>query len=416
MMRTLAPASWTILWLAASCLTSPSMASDLLPPTLVGLDAPAVVDVRGDNATFDVHLELADDLSGLARYTLWLHSPGEPLLSARGLSIGPRDSEIASFELFRYSPAGAWTFELLVEDQADNALRLGPDQLAELGFPSGLEVLSEPDVRAPELLDLQIWPELVDVRGGPATVTLWMELSDDLSGIHDGSGILRGPIRWVQGTTFERDATTLHGTYRWDLEIVEHDQEGRRSLSLDFIDVAGNVLELDATALAALGFPSGFDVVSEPDVTPPELLDLTLSETDVEVSEGDVEILLRLEMSDDLSGYWGGFAYLEHPTSGSSIRIPIQDSSAPRHVVLERVVTIPQFSHSGDWRLRLYGRDVVRNYFYPNAETLETLGFPSTVRVTCTKETPQADEPDRGSRSRRFLDRRDPGERGGFRR
>jgi hypothetical protein len=128
---------------------------------------------------------------------------------------------------------------------------------------------------------------------------------------------------------------------------------------------------------------------SAEDVTPPELVDFQVNPTSVNTTNGSATVRVRIEASDDLSGFESG------STGSGSIRVE-SPSGQPvargivgtvtnndlLNPVFEFNLTFPQFSEPGTWEIELRLIDNVFNEVGFSSQDLADLGFPSTIVVT----------------------------------
>lgn len=168
-------------------------------------------------------------------------------------------------------------------------------------------VAQDSDTNAPVLVNLVIDPDQIDTSASDQTVTLSVDVTDDLSGYSYGYAYLYSPSGqvWVYAYLGEPvSGTPLDGRFRGYLTIPRYSEAGTWTLSsLILYDRTGNALQLDAAALAAGGFPNALQVVSsDPDTAPPDLIGLSVAPTAVDVSAAAQTLTFTLDVLDDKSG------------------------------------------------------------------------------------------------------------------
>jgi hypothetical protein len=146
--------------------------------------------------------------------------------------------------------------------------------------------------------------------------------------------------------------------------------------------MVGNTHQYDPLELVALGLPSEVEVVSIQDLVPPHLDSLSVLPSMVDVTSGPASVHVRAVISDDLSGFSNGNAYLYSPSNqqnaGSGL---MQTGGTALDGVFECDLTIPQYSESGQWTLYVWVEDVVGNTHQYDPLELAALGLPSGISV-----------------------------------
>ena len=378
---------------------------DSTPPELVNLEImPLEVDTTTGSATISVRIEAKDDISGFGSGStgsgsIRIESPsGQPV--GRGISPitgGTVLEPIFEFEIEfpQFSEPGTWEVSLTLIDNVFNTVRFEAEDLANLGFPSTVEVTSIEDSTPPELVNLEIMPLEVDTTTGSATISVRIEAKDDISGFGSGStgsGSIR--IESPSGQPVGREispitgGTVLEPIFEFEIEFPQFSEPGTWEVSLTLIDNVFNTVRFEAEDLANLGFPSTVEVTSIEDSTLPELVNLEVAPLIVNTVNGSSTICVRIEARDDISGFGSG------STGSGSIRIespsgqpvgrgisPITDGT-DLEPVFEFEMDFPQFSDLGIWEISLTLIDNVFNTSRFEAGDLANLGFPSTIEVT----------------------------------
>ncbi len=122
---------------------------DSNPPELINLEvAPLVVNTMDDSSKICVRIEAQDDLSGFQTGSIMIESPsGQPVGSGSLSKTGGSDLEpILEIELEfpQFSEPGIWDISLTLVDNVFNTLVLTSEDLSRLGFPSTVEVTTNP--------------------------------------------------------------------------------------------------------------------------------------------------------------------------------------------------------------------------------------------------------------------------------
>ncbi|WP_150281344.1 calcium-binding protein [Salipiger aestuarii] len=153
-----------------------------------------------------------------------------------------------------------------VRDSAGNTRVYTAQDLAELGFSTGFDVLAAtPDLVAPDLLSLSI-PDRIDLTGGDALTYIGARARDDDSGVASLSIMLETPLDYAisgDGTAVQSHAILgLYGlSDGWDdgysgqgFTISTLNAPGAyRIAEVRVTDLAGNTRSYDRAALDAMG-------------------------------------------------------------------------------------------------------------------------------------------------------------------
>ena len=141
-----------------------------------------------------VTLRITDDLSGFSEGSTSVRTPTGAWTGSTYFTGGNRISGdkfdgiyVVEVPVPRYGPPGIWKVDCYVKDAAANE-REYPYQL---DFPTpGSDEFTvintgPADTTAPSLSSIAITPTTVNTSAGPATITVTISISDDLSGFRD---------------------------------------------------------------------------------------------------------------------------------------------------------------------------------------------------------------------------------------
>ncbi|GAW51796.1 hypothetical protein PD653B2_4145 [Nocardioides sp. PD653-B2] len=185
-----------------------------------------------------------------------------------------------------------------------------------------IEIIGD-DTQAPVVRSLSLSPASVDVSTAKALVTLTAQITDDVSGYQGGYAYLEGPGNitypiWV-GNASRTSGTDLDGTFTGTTEIPAHAPAGTYHLTCNLGDKVGHYTNTCPSATLT--------VRSVDDTQAPVVRSLSLSPASVDVSTAKAIVTLTAQITDDVSGYQGGYAYLEGP---GNITYPIWVGNASR--------------------------------------------------------------------------------------
>ena len=203
----------------------------------------------------------------------------------------------------------------------------GPSPLCTLpplgpgGGPGGIA-----DTTPPTLVGLCLSSYTIDVRTGPQTVNVFLNVTDDLSGFQYGYVYLYSPTGLqISKHAYFPDWTrtqgnALSGIYVATLTIPAGAEAGTWTLSAFLTDRVGN-----PNSIYPAGTPSTVTVVSVPDTTPPVLKSVILTPASVNVSGGPQTATITIHLTDDLSGVdmtsGRSYLYLASPSGLQNIYV-----------------------------------------------------------------------------------------------
>ena len=233
------------------------------------------------------------------------------------------------------------------------------------------------DTTPPVLAALDFTPRSVDVTAAPKTVNITARITDNLSGFSYAYFWFAGPSN--QQTDYLSPSlvsgSVLDGTYALAHPIPQFVEPGVWKLRVQLTDLTGNTLALTPTQIAALGFPTDLTVVSNRDSQAPQIGTPTVTPSSVDVSSGARDVTVTVPITDNLSGVFRVWAYLFSPSNlahagtqagGTEFSL---SSGTRLNGVWQGLITIPQSSEAGDWRLSVVAQDAVRNTVNPNSST-----------------------------------------------
>ncbi len=258
-------------------------------------------------------------------------------------------------------------------------------------------VYGQTDTTPPVLTSLSIDPNPVDVTSGPQTVTLTMNVTDDLSGVNIVQGALQSPTtgQYLYFYAYLAAGDNLNGTWIGSVTVPQYSEAGDWSVSyISLQDTDTNTQYLYNYDLQNLGFPTTFTVISQPDTTPPQLTSFSFTPSAVNTSAADQIITFNLGLTDDLSGvnFGCGFycyytVYLTSPSGkqwqGLVNYYVTQVSGTPLSGVWQGQITMPRYSEPGNWQVNFMTlEDNANNFSYLYTSNLQAMGFPTTIAVT----------------------------------
>ncbi|HEX9970142.1 MAG TPA: fibronectin type III domain-containing protein, partial [Acidimicrobiales bacterium] len=271
---------------------------DTTPPRITALSVtPSTVDVRGDAATVEFEMTLADDKAGVTGVGVLLSNPAASSGGASGPFLS-RTSGTAQSGTWKgtatipeHARQGTWTFTIIIHDRVQQAAILRQAALSDAGFPSSFEVVSEEDVEAPVVPWVTVEPAELNVHSQDRTVNVRVRVTDNLSGVapvgsyHHVGIVMDNPTswNWLGSSLMERESgTDLDGIYKATFTVPAGSPTGHWPLRLTARDRVLNYRFLAGSSLEAAGAPASILVYNTP-----------LSPTSVSATPGDGSVTVR---------------------------------------------------------------------------------------------------------------------------
>jgi len=254
---------------------------------------------------------------------------------------------------------------------------------------SGVHSLfAQEDMTPPVLQSLEFTPKIIDVSGGPQSITVTVRITDNLSGFGGAwlsfsspSGQQGGTIcNWVPISGNAQD-----GVYQDQLVIPQFSEGGTwRAAWIGMRDAVGNQTSLYEADLIAAGFSTELEVQGGPDMAAPQLLEFSLSPSSIDVSGAAGTVVITMRVADNLSGFGGAWLSFSSPSGqqGGTICNWVPISGNAQDGVYQDQLVIPQFSEGGKWRAAWIGmRDAVGNQTSLYEADLIAAGFSTKLAV-----------------------------------
>jgi hypothetical protein len=396
-------------------------AQDVSPPTLQSFAfTPAAINVSGGPQAIALAAHVTDDLSGVVTVEVFFRSPtGTQTLNgflARSTGSAFDGMWTGNIVFPQFSASGTWTVSFVfVSDAAGNSSDIGTAVLVDAGFPTSLLVVSTPDTQAPNVTGISITPGTVDASTADQTLTVNLQVTDDISGVSFTPCVANQPFgsfafamqsasgvqsRWVFDAQFTLTAgTKLNGVWTSTVTIPRFSEAGAWRIRSVFVhDCAGNSRSLNDAQLTAAGLQRLVNVVSAPtDVQPPVLTGLSFAPITINTATGNQSVTVRLGITDNLSG--ADFSYTTpfltfldaavefRSPSGNQFRLQYGlafslVSGTRLNGVWQGTIPFAQFSEEGTWQINLLSiKDATGNVRSYTPAELIAAGFPTTLDV-----------------------------------
>ncbi len=395
------------------------------PPVLTAMSFSSTsVNVTSSSQSVTISLTLTNNLSGVnfnavpfIYNELTLQSPsGMQVLGITDIGGGFVLKSGTNFDgvwqatvtIPQFSEAGLWTVvSVNVYDNAENELSMNTAQLTAAGFPTSINVISNPDVTPPTLLGLSFSPASVNTTSAPQAVTLILNLADSPAGVvFPGGSQLRfdceivspsgKQTQWLSSDEFKLvSGTPQAGSWAGIFTMPQYSEPGTWTIQQLFLqDAANNSENLTGAAITALGFSPTVTVSdSSPDLTPPVLTNFTLAPQVLDTSIGPQTVVASLQATDnpagvsfaptagDITFFYGPFVV--NPTNTLTLyTFCNQSAGTPQHGTWQCNITMPAFSAAGAWTVSSVNlKDADNNTVSYTTAQLKALGFPTVITV-----------------------------------
>ena len=216
---------------------------------------------------------------------------------------------VDTMTLPRFSETGTWRLKwAYLNDNVGNGRWYQFGELTHLGLSAAFEVAaSQEDVTTPELVEVTLSVSEVDVSSGSGIITVTARATDDLSGISHLELAFESPSGEQEermSASVPTTGTFSDGLYVDTMTLPRFSETGTWQLKWAYLnDNVGNGRWYQFGELTHLGLSASFEVAtSQEDVTTPELIEVTLSVSELDVSSGSGIITVTARATDDLSG------------------------------------------------------------------------------------------------------------------
>ncbi len=342
---------------------------DTTPPELTYFTiSPDTVDVTDSSAVVDITIGWEDDISGLEYLNIYFYSPsgGQSVYSnywAPEPSLG--DTVTVTMTIEQYAEEGTWSAaQIYLQDLTGNSVWLDSTELANIGYPTDLEVISEQDTSAPEVTYFDFSPDTVNVTDSSAVIDVTIGWVDMGSGLDWINFWFYSPSGEQSSNYFYSDPDNdLTDTVTVQMPVDQYSEVGMWTVNqLSFSDVVGNTRWYSEGEISSLGFPTQFFVESFQDTTSPELTWFSFSPDTVNVTDSSEVVDVTVGWTEDLAGlrYLNFFFYSPSGGQYSSAYHWPADTSFGDTVTVP--MTIDQYSEMGLWTInQVYLQDRADN-------------------------------------------------------
>jgi hypothetical protein len=253
------------------------------------------------------------------------------------------------------------------------------------------------DSTGPQLTNEALTPGSVDVRTTSKAVKFTVKATDDLSGVGSVTVYVQSP---TAGSTSRNgvaalkrtSGTALNGTWTGKVTIPRYTNSGKWTISFLFLrDRAGNATYVSTADLNNGGFPSTFNVQSNPDLATPVVRAFSIKQRSVNTRRSTKKVLLRATVTDaGGSGVRFVFVSLGHEVAGKG-RYGTGASLQRVRKTNKFVGTapVPRFADRkarASWLAELSVSDGIGNSVSLSPSAVKAKGWPNKVTVITTPD------------------------------
>ena len=332
------------------------------PPVLTGLSiTPSEVDVSSGSQTVTVRIEAKDDFSEISSIDVNIDDligGGTDAFSDEGLRFSRLEPGVfeASFEVYRFTPPGVYKVSGNIRAGDANTYFGNNDDFTGALLPE-LRVINRNayDLLPPEIIAVDFSKSSVDVTNGDAEFVVRVEVIDDyevetLDFSLLGAGSNHGRVIYLSESPISGDGRT--GVYEGVFTVPENTSPGIARCTIEVTDIAGNTERYSwpTSSLEAQGKTPLLEIINNNENGGvPTLLNLTFDPPLFDLSEGQKEVVVRVEVGGELgeTPIVAGNSYL--PGRVFSFYLTEDDLVGPG--IFERVVIVPDTLSPGDFPL-----------------------------------------------------------------
>jgi hypothetical protein len=373
------------LLVSTAALPATARADDADPPQITSFSlTPAVVDTAAADQTLTVRMHLTDDQVGVGLVKVYLRPAAGPQTAFAYVNRVSGSALEGDYEGTLVLPVGStpglWRVaHLRIYDDLENLVELDWQDL-EGRFGAGCASIANTaltsDSTPPVVTAFSLTPSEVDTDSGDQTVTVRVRLTDDQAGVDE----LVRHSEWSGGFYLQAAAGGQHhwamlhrvsgtdrdGEYEGSCTLRRGSMTGLWRVQLSVMDRLGNsssLLPAEIEEQFGAGCAGVTNAAASSDTTPPRITSFTITPAEVDTEAGEQTVLVRMRLTDDLAGInaTGDYADLVlatqfalEPLIGTqrAYGMPERVSGTGLDGVYEALVTLPESSKEGVWRIR----------------------------------------------------------------
>jgi hypothetical protein len=251
-----------------------------------------------------------------------------------------------------------------------------------------IPLAAQVDTTPPVLTTFSFTPTTIDTTSGPATVTVNLSGTDDLSGIRYISVAFRSPSG-TQWRSFPVGCTTGNTTCTASADITfpPYGEAGIWTVyAVQAYDASGNTTAYYTADLVAMGLPTQLTVASNQDVSPPVLTAFDFNPKEIDATSGPATVRATVGGTDDLSGISAIGVAFRSPSGTQWRSVPIGCTTGNTTCTASADIIFPQFGEAGIWTVSVVAYDASGNTTAYYTADLFAMGLPTQLTVASNQD------------------------------
>ena len=248
------------------------------------------------------------------------------------------------------------------------------------------------DIIPPQINDFSFSSSVIDTTNEAQNVTVNVHATDDDKGVNLIAVRFRSPSGNQFVNAFINSGQRISGDnksgfYSAVITFPQYSKAGMWSvLEIEARDEANNYKTLDKTEITSLGFASELQVISNnEDVSAPEISNLSFDSSIVDTTNGSQTVNVTVRATDAFSGVRNVNVYFCLASNdylvGAELKSQQRISGDEKDGIYTGIVTFPQGTEDGTWRIAVSVSDTIGNQKTVNADELAARGFATELQV-----------------------------------
>ncbi len=361
---------------------------DNTPPSINSFSfSPTQLDLSSKTLSVEYQLAISDDLSGLDEATIEFLSPGKGNSKSETIKklSGQTTSLSGSIDFGKNPDKGIWLASVTLKDKAGNQITFSPGDLNSKGYSSSLEITETKDITAPQLTGFTFSPVEIDLASEQRAVSFNVEATDDISGIEELTVEFTPPGNGGSKSETFRKIGSRNVNLSGSIDIGNNPSTGAWNAQVTLKDGAGNQATYSSSELNAKNFSSVLNVKDTKDIIAPELVNLQISPTKIDLNSTNQSVEYRISVTDNLSGV-DEIKITFIPSQGGGNKVERLSKINSKAYEITGWVDFKN-SKTGMWLIEVSLTDNQKNSITFSKDELEAKGFNSSLEVVNTVDT-----------------------------
>ena len=248
------------------------------------------------------------------------------------------------------------------------------------------------DILPPEIRDFSFTSSIIDTTNSAQNIAVNVHVLDNDKGV----SLIAVRFRSASGNQFVNafinaqqriSGDNKDGVYSAVVTFPQYSKAGVWSvLEIAARDEANNYKTLNTAEIASLGFATQLQVISNnEDITAPEISNLSFDVSAIDTTNGSQTVTVTVRTTDAFSGVRNVNVYFSLPLNdylvGAELNSQQRISGDNKDGIYTAVLTFPQGTDAGMWRVAVSVSDAIGNYKTVNTDELAARGFATELQV-----------------------------------